>query len=120
VSRPVYVGGLGFSMKWNMGWMHDTLAYFAHDPVHRKFHHDKLTFGHDLRVHRELHAAAVARRGRARQALAARQDARRRLAEVREPAAALRVSCTRSPGKKLLFMGGEFGQLGVLVRQRTA
>ena len=45
VSRPVYLGGLGFSMKWNMGWMNDTLAYIEKDPVHRQFHHDKLTFG---------------------------------------------------------------------------
>ncbi len=45
VSRPVYLGGLGFSMKWNMGWMNDTLNYFAHDPVHRRFHHNQLTFG---------------------------------------------------------------------------
>lgn len=45
VSRPVYLGGLGFSMKWNMGWMNDTLSYFSHDPVHRRFHHNQLTFG---------------------------------------------------------------------------
>ena len=45
VSRPTHSGGLGFSMKWNMGWMHDTLEYFALDPVHRRHHHDKLTFG---------------------------------------------------------------------------
>jgi 1,4-alpha-glucan branching enzyme len=44
VSRPTYVGGLGFSLKWDMGWMHDTLAYFARDPVHRRFHHNELTF----------------------------------------------------------------------------
>ena len=44
VSRPTYVGGLGFGLKWDMGWMHDTLDYFAHDPVHRKFHHNELTF----------------------------------------------------------------------------
>jgi 1,4-alpha-glucan branching enzyme len=44
VSRPVFTGGLGFSMKWNMGWMHDTLDYFAHDPVYRRYHHDALTF----------------------------------------------------------------------------
>ncbi|MEA3055899.1 MAG: 1,4-alpha-glucan branching enzyme [Actinomycetota bacterium] len=45
VSRPTYVGGLGFSHKWNMGWMHDTLEYFSHDPIHRRFHHHQLTFG---------------------------------------------------------------------------
>src|SRR5207249_4821421 len=44
VSRPIYVGGLGFGMKWDMGWMHDTLIYFSHDPIHRKFHHNLLTF----------------------------------------------------------------------------
>jgi hypothetical protein len=45
VSRPVYLGGLGFGLKWNMGWMHDVLDYFHHEPVHRKFHHNQLTFG---------------------------------------------------------------------------
>jgi 1,4-alpha-glucan branching enzyme len=45
VSRPTYVGGLGFSHKWNMGWMHDTLEYFSKDPIHRRFHHHQLTFG---------------------------------------------------------------------------
>jgi 1,4-alpha-glucan branching enzyme len=45
VSRPTYVGGLGFGFKWNMGWMHDTLDYFRRDPVHRRFHHHQLTFG---------------------------------------------------------------------------
>jgi 1,4-alpha-glucan branching enzyme len=45
VTRPSWVGGLGFSMKWNMGWMHDTLAYMQKDPVHRHYHHDKLSFG---------------------------------------------------------------------------
>jgi len=44
VTRPVHTGGLGFAMKWNMGWMHDTLDYFAHDPVHRRYHHSALTF----------------------------------------------------------------------------
>ena len=45
VSRPVYLGGLGFSLKWNMGWMNDMLLYFSKDPIHRKFHHNNLTFG---------------------------------------------------------------------------
>jgi 1,4-alpha-glucan branching enzyme len=44
VSRPVYTGGLGFTMKWNMGWMHDMLHYFGEDPVHRKYHHNNITF----------------------------------------------------------------------------
>ena len=45
VSRPTYLGGLGFGFKWNMGWMHDTLEYFSKPPVHRRFHHHQLTFG---------------------------------------------------------------------------
>ena len=44
MSRPVYAGGLGFTMKWNMGWMHDMLHYFSEDPVYRKFHHNNITF----------------------------------------------------------------------------
>ena len=44
VSRPLYVGGLGFGMKWNMGWMHDTLDYCSQDPFFRKYHHDRITF----------------------------------------------------------------------------
>ena len=44
VTRPPYVGGLGFAFKWNMGWMHDTLNYFQNDPIHRKYHHNDLTF----------------------------------------------------------------------------
>src|SRR5258707_3465555 len=44
VSRPTYIGGLGFGVKWDMGWMHDTLEYFAKEPIHRKFEHQRLTF----------------------------------------------------------------------------
>ena len=44
VSRPTYLGGLGFSLKWNMGWMNDTLSYFAVDPIYRKYHHNRMTF----------------------------------------------------------------------------
>ena len=70
-----------------------------HDPVHRRYHHDTAHLRPALRVHRELHPAALPRRGRARQGLAAREDARRPLAEVREPARALRATCGRIPAR---------------------
>ncbi|MBI1398058.1 MAG: 1,4-alpha-glucan branching protein GlgB [Betaproteobacteria bacterium] len=109
VSRPTYVGGLGFSMKWNMGWMHDTLAYLAQDPVHRRYHHDRLTFGqvyaysenfllplsHDEVVHGK-HSLLDKMPG----------DTWQKFANLR---LLLAVQAT-TPGKKLLFMGGEFGQ----------
>ena len=91
VSRPLYVGGLGFGLKWDMGWMHDTLAYFARDPVFRKFHHNELTFRTMYAFDRELRAAPLPRRGRARQGVAARQDAGGRVAEARQPAPPLRL-----------------------------
>jgi 1,4-alpha-glucan branching enzyme len=100
VSRPVYDGGLGFGYKWDMGWMHDTLAYLAHDPVHRKYHHNQI----GLRRIRELHLAAVARRSGAWQRFAAGQDARGRLAEVRQPAVALGISI-RPAGKEASVHG---------------
>ena len=109
VSRPTYVGGLGFTFKWNMGWMHDMLDYIragsGAPPLAPRADHvlDALC------VHRELRAAVLARRGRARQAVDARQDAGRRLAEARH-AAALYGYMFGHPGKKLMFMGGEFGQ----------
>src|SRR6266568_971155 len=109
VSRPTHVGGLGFSLKWNMGWMHDTLLYFSKDPVHRKFHHNNLTFSllyaftenfvlvlsHDEVVH-------------GKRALLAKMpgDTWRQFANLR----ALYAFQYAHPGKKLLFMGGEFGQ----------
>ena len=109
VSRPIYLGGLGFGLKWNMGWMHDTLRY-----MHRGSHPSQIPSRHahvlaHLRVPRELRAAALARRSGARQRLAHRQDAGRHLAAVRQPEA-LYGYMWAHPGKKLLFMGGEFGQ----------
>ena len=91
VSRPTYLGGLGFGFKWNMGWMHDTLEYFSKEPVHRRFHHHELTFSMVYAWNENFVLPALTRRGRARQALAARPDARRPLAAVREPARSLRV-----------------------------
>ena len=91
VSRPVYVGGLGFGMKWNMGWMHDTLDYFSKDPVFRQYHHDRLTFSAWYAFSENFVAAALARRGGARQGLADRQDAGRQLAAIRQSALPLRL-----------------------------
>jgi 1,4-alpha-glucan branching enzyme len=110
VSRPVYLGGLGFGMKWDMGWMHDTLKYFAQDPIHRKYHHSKLTFrmlysfqenfvlplSHDEVVH-----------GKGSLIGKMPGDEWQRFANLR----LLFAYMFAQPGKKLLFMGCEFGQV---------
>ena len=109
VSRPVDQGGLGFSMKWNMGWMHDSLSYMQHDPVHRKYHHNDLTFGllyaftenfvlpfsHDEVVH-------------GKQSMLYKQagDEWQQFANLR----LLYTYMYTFPGKKLLFMGSEIAQ----------
>ncbi len=109
VSRPTYAGGLGFSMKWNMGWMNDTLEYMSKDPVHRRFHHQNLTFSmlyawsenfvlplsHDEVVH-------------GKRSLLDKMpgDLWQRFANVR----VFYTYFYTHPGKKLLFMGGDIGQ----------
>jgi 1,4-alpha-glucan branching enzyme len=109
VSRPIYVGGLGFGMKWDMGWMHDTLKYFARDPIHRAWHHNQLTF-RGLYAFTEnfvlplSHDEVVHGKG----SLLSRMpgDEWQKFANLR----ALFGTMFMQPGKKLLFMGGEFGQ----------
>jgi 1,4-alpha-glucan branching enzyme len=109
VSRPTYLGGLGFDLKWDMGWMHDTLDYFAKDPIHRHFHHGKLTFrsvyawsenytlplSHDEVVH-----------GKGSLLNKMPGDDWQKFANLR----LLFAYFHAQPGKKLLFMGGELGQ----------
>ena len=109
VSRPTYLGGLGFGFKWNMGWMHDVLDFMHHDPIHRKYHHNQLTLRDALRVVGELRLAALPRRGGARQGRAPVQDAGRRLAALRQPAPALRLHVGLSRQEAPVH-GGEFGQ----------
>jgi 1,4-alpha-glucan branching enzyme len=109
VSRPLYVGGLGFGMKWDMGWMHDMLAYMSEDPIHRKFHHNKLTFRMIYSFNENFvlplsHDEVVYGKGSLLQKMSG--DDWQRFANLR----LLFGVMYAQPGKKLLFMGGEFGQ----------
>ncbi len=111
VSRPTWAGGLGFGLKWNMGWMHDTLGYFAYEPVHRRYHHNELTFSmiyawdenfvlplsHDEVVH-----------GKGSLLMRMPGDRWQQFANLR----ALYGYLFAHPGKKLLFMGSELAQGG--------
>ena len=109
VSRPVDTGGLGFGYKWNMGWMHDTLDYMSHEPVHRKYHHHEMTFGIHYGFTENFvlplsHDEVVHGKG----SLFGRMSGDRwqKFANLR----AYFAFMWTHPGKKLLFMGGEFAQ----------
>ena len=109
VSRPVDEGGLGFGYKWNMGWMNDSLRYMARDPIHRKHHHHELTFG-ILYAWSEKFVLALSHdevvHGKASLLQKMPGDDWRKFANLR----AYYGFMWAQPGKKLLFMGGEFGQ----------
>jgi 1,4-alpha-glucan branching enzyme len=118
VTRPTWVGGLGFSMKWNMGWMHDTLEYFSKDPIHRQYHHNQMTFGimyaftenfmlpfsHDEVVH-----------GKGSMINKMPGDDWQKFANLR----LLYTYLYTYPGTKLLFMGSEFAQWSEWAQSRA-
>jgi 1,4-alpha-glucan branching enzyme len=109
VSRPTHLGGLGFGLKWDMGWMHDTLEYMSLEPIFRKYHHNKLTFRMLYAFHENFvlplsHDEVVYGKGSLLRKMPG--DDWQKFANLR----LLFGSMYAQPAKKLLFMGGEFGQ----------
>ena len=111
VSRPAHLGGLGFGLKWDMGWMHDTLLYMSKDPIHRRYHHDKLTFRMLYAFHENFvlplsHDEVVYGKGSLIRKMPG--DDWQKFANLR----LLYGYMYAQPAKKMLFMGGELGQWG--------
>jgi 1,4-alpha-glucan branching enzyme len=118
VSRPTYLGGLGFGLKWDMGWMHDTLQYFSQDPIYRQYHHSKLTFRMLYSFHENFvlplsHDEVVHGKG----SLIGKMpgDEWQRFANLR----LLFAYMFAQSGKKLIFMGCEFGQVSEWSHDRS-
>jgi len=118
VSRPLYVGGLGFGLKWDMGWMHDTLGYLRHDPIHRRYHHNEITFRMMYAFSENMvlplsHDEVVHGKGSLLDKMPG--DDREQFANLR----LLLAYQWAQPGKKLLFMGGELAQRGDWSHERS-